>query len=535
MTNKSIYNYAKNAQDDDKLVVASFRGFKTTRKTFFKQVDNLATYLLSMGLKKGDAVTVCLPNFPSAVVAMYAINKAGGIVNVLHPLTPPKALRENLEGKNCKILFYFDNFCKKAQNELSNWQGKVIVCSASDYLKGIEFFGMSVRDIFHPSRYLPSKQFILYRKTIKNNKLKANFPEIKGEDVCLYLNSGGTTGSPKTVKISNKALNELAPAVSSLCREKRPGDSMLMVLPFFHGFGIGVCVHHSLYAGMKIVMVPSFNPKAINSIIRRERVTHLCGVPNMFDKMMKERNFRGKYLSNLKNAYSGGDSLSSEIKEKFDKILEEYGGKARLVEGYGLAETIAVSVSNTLWDNQPQCLGKAVLNNKAIVLSNDDIPLPCGEVGELAISSPSMMDGYLEGEDPFVFYEGEKYVKTGDLASISEDGHIYFHGRKKRMDVISGVNIFPLEIERAVNKIDGIKESCAVVKKKNGKKYIKIYITLVEYKNQKEYYTSIIIESLKKSFTKYAIPKEVEILHEMPRTALNKIDFISLQAKEDEE
>ena len=110
---------------------------------------------------------------------MYAINKAGGIVNVLHPLTPPKALRENLEGKNCKILFYFDNFCKKAQNELSNWQGKVIVCSASDYLKGIEFFGMSVRDIFHPSRYLPSKQFILYRKTIKNNKLKANFPETK--------------------------------------------------------------------------------------------------------------------------------------------------------------------------------------------------------------------------------------------------------------------------------------------------------------------------------------------------------------------
>ena len=532
MTNKSIYAFAKESQSDNKLVVATFRGFETTRKTFFDQVDRLAESLVLGGLKKGDVVTICLPNFPSAVVAMYAINKAGGIVSVLHPLTPPSALKESLVSKSCKFLFYFDKFCKSAVAELECWSGKVIVCSASDYLKGIEQIGMRLRDAFHPSSYLPSDKYVSYRNLIKNNKDKIDFPEVSGEDVCLYLNSGGTTGTPKTVKISNRALNELAPAVSSLCREKKPGDSMLMVLPFFHGFGIGVCVHHSLYAGMKIVMVPSFNPRAINSIIRRERLTHLCGVPNMYDKLMKEKNFKGKHLANLKNAYSGGDTLSFEIKEKFDKIVSEYGGNARLVEGYGLAETVAVCISNTLWDNVPQCIGKTVLNNKAIILGEDNKALPKGTVGELAISTPTMMEGYLEGDDPFVNIDGVKYLKTGDLASISDDDHICFRGRKKRMDVISGVNVYPLEIEQAVNKIEGIRESCAVVKVANGKKYIKIYITLVDYNFSKSYYTNRIINELGKTFTKYSIPKAIEILDEMPRTPLNKIDFTALAERE---
>ncbi len=526
----SIYEFIKNAQTDGKLPVTSFRGFRLNREDFFRQVDAVAGWLQSHGFVPGDVAAVCLPNFPSAVVAIYAVNKIGGVVNVIHPLTPPMALRDKLQKLDCDFLFYFDRLCPKALEELTVWNGTTIVCSATDYLKGIEFFGMRIYNSFNDAKFLHKGAFVRY-SAILRQKILPEEVKVKGESDCLYLNSGGTTGTPKTVRISNKALNEMAPFVSSLCREKQPGDSMLTVLPMFHGFGIGVCVHHSLYAGMRIVMVPAFNPKRINATIRREKVTHLCGVPNMYEKMMAQKNFKGSYLKRIKNAYSGGDALTAAVKNRFDSIVASVGGKAKLIQGYGLAETIAVCCSNRLWDDAVGSIGKPVGDNDIIVLDDKGVETAVGTVGEMAVCGSTLFNGYLEGGEPFVTHNGRKYLLTGDMAYLGEDGNYYYKGRKKRMEVVSGVNVFPSEIEELVSSINGIKNCCAIGKTVNGKRIIKLFIVLDEYAESPEAYTNIIFNKLANSLTKYSIPREIEQVDELPLTPLNKVDYKALERR----
>ncbi|NCA68184.1 MAG: long-chain fatty acid--CoA ligase [Clostridia bacterium] len=464
------------------------------------------------------------------------MNRIGAIISVLHPLMPAKGLVEALKKTNTKVLIYFDRFYFNSRAELMDNKIKVILASATDYLQGIQLFGMKIYNRRNNKliKELPEcdNAIEFYTNIMSQKHMSAGDVDIKGDDVCLYLQSGGTTGVPKTIEITNYALNSIAAKLVKLTDGYIPGvDSMLMVLPIFHGFGIAVCMHAILACCTRVVMVPAFNPKKINKIIKREKVTHIAGVPAMYDKLTKCKNFRGKYLKNIMNAYCGGDVLTDEIKARYDSIVESCGGKSRLYQGYGLAEAIAVCSSNTSRGEKAGSIGLPMEGIKFKVIDDKGKQLTVGNKGELCIAGDILMKGYYgesQSECISVDSEGTRWLSTGDYGYIDKDGYIFFSGRKKRIVIISGINVFPFEIEKEVNTLEEISCSCAVASQKEGKKIIKLYVELNEGYVLDQVLKNKIITTLKSKMMKYSIPGEI-IEQKLPRTPLAKIDYRKLE------
>lgn len=533
--NQSIIDYIQEGlKGTDNIPLLSFQGIFVSKDKFFKDVDVFARYLNSIGIKRGDTVTICLPNFVSAVVAFYAINKVGAKIAVLHPLITASGLVQEIKKTNSKLLIYFDRFYTKNHQELKNI--KTVVVSATDYLNGIQWLGMKIYNSSNNKsiKKLPdffNKSVEFYEDIIKSNY--PSFEEIKvsGEEVCLYLPSGGTTGIPKTIEITNYALNSISDKIIKLTGDITSGkDSMLMVLPIFHGFGIAVCMHTALSNGIRVVLVPAFNPKKINRIIKTEKVSHIAGVPAMYEKLINCKNFKGKHLSNIMNAYCGGDVLASGIKERYDKTVAKYGGKSRLLQGYGLAESIAVCTCNTLKYEKEGSIGRPMDGIKVKIIDEDGNTLRENVKGELCISGDTLMKSYYKEdscESIFTDSEGVKWLKTGDYGYIDNEGYVFFAGRKKRIIIISGINVFPYEIEREVNEFAEIKNSSAIETIIEGKTAIRLYVELNEGYILDNALKSKIINRLKTKFMKYYIPKDI-VEYNIPLTTIGKIDFNKL-------
>ncbi len=537
--NQSIIDYIKEGlKDAADIPLMSFQGIFIAKTRFYSDVDKFAGYLAAIGVKKGDSVAICLPNFPTAVVAFYAINKVGAVISVLHPLMPAKGLAEALDKTKTKVLLYFDRFYFKSRAELLEKNIKVILASATDYLKGIQLFGMNIYNRRNNRLLSELAEFCgenpsaeLYRDIMKKQYGDYSPVEVSGDDVCLYLPSGGTTGVPKTIEITNYSLNSIAAKIIKLTRDVRVGvDSMLMVLPIFHGFGIGVCMHTILAHGMRVVLVPAFNAKRINNIIRREKVTHLAGVPAMYDKLTKCSNFAGSHLKNIVNAYCGGDVLSEDIKQRYDEYVANCGGSSRLYQGYGLAEAISVCSCNTSYGEKAGSIGRPLdgIRFKAVDPKNNDLGI--NTKGELCIAGDIIMKGYygeLQSDCISVDEEGVRWLNTGDYGYIDEEGYIYFAGRKKRIIIVSGINVFPFEIESEVNNLDEVSCSCAAAAIINGKVAIRLFLELNDGYTLTDELKAKIMLALRSKFMKYSIPKEI-IEQKLPRTPIGKIDYKKL-------
>ncbi len=518
-------------------VAMTFQGLSVTYGRFFDDVDKFAAYLAHIGVKKGDSVGLCLPNFPSAVVAFYAIGKLGAIASVLHPLMPAEGLIKALNRTHTKILIYFDRFYFKCRDKLQENNIRVILASATDYLSGIQLLGMRIYNLANDRRIaalpecskdMPTTKF--YRKVIKRAYPQAQKARTDGSEVCLYLPSGGTSGEPKIVEITASALNSIASKIFGLTSGTELNkDSMLMVLPIFHGFGIAVCMHTVLSHGLRIVLVPAFRPESINRIIKRDKVTHLAGVPAMYDKLMKCGNFAGNYLKNIKNAYCGGDVLPEEIKERYDSAIARYGGKGRLYQGYGLAEAIAVCCSNSSKGEKSGSIGRPMEGIRIKAVGEDGRTLAPNQKGELCVAGDTLMKGYYgeEKSECLIDTDGTRWLATGDYGYIDEDGYVFFSGRKKRIIIVSGINVFPLEIEKEVNAMEEIGCSLASRMRLNGKSAVRLYIELKEGFSLDDKLKAKIVAALKNKFIKYYNPHEI-LETKLPRTPIGKIDYLKL-------
>lgn len=264
-------------------------------------------------------------------------------------------------------------------------------------------------------------------------------------------------------------------------------------------------------------------------MIRKYNVTFFAGVPVMFKKMMEQKNFRGKHLAKLKDLWCGGDVLTESFVEHFDIILEKYKSSARLFRGYGLTEVASVCAANTFENYRPYSCGKPIPNTKIEIWDDDNNPLAPNTIGEIAICSPSVMKGYLNEINGFVHKGKEKWVKTGDMGYMDEDGYLYIMDRRKRSIKINALNVFPSEIETLVKQIDVIDETCAVPYHYNDKTYIKLYVTLKDKTYNKEVVKREILDLCRKNLIKYSVPRMIEIIDIMPRTSFGKIDFKNLE------
>ena len=488
----------------------TFMQHKMSRTLLIKHIDNMAGFLHSIGIKNGDKVGIVAPNVPTAVIAFYAINKLGAISNIFHPLVAPLDLIKKLKATDTRVVFMYDLFYKKYKKLLKEYNITVIICSAKDYLDSFTKFIFSIG--LDPIRGIIKDEYTVadFRKEYTS---KVSF----NENACLLHSSG--TDREKTVILTNQDFIELRKKMLKVVGEENfAKETTLVSLPIFHCFGLGVGIHTSLCVGADIVLMPTFNPKAMVRLVKQEKVTTLIVIPSMVKKFISygfNKNFK-----TVKHIYCGGDKLNEQVRKKFNTELHEYKD-INILEGYGLTELTGVCVVNTEKEYREGSIGKPIDGIEALIIDENNNPKGLNVVGELALSSNTMMKSYYDGTKNTFMYNGKEFLKTGDLAKQDEDGFLYFMGRQKETIRIGGTNVFPRDIEDLVAKFTGIKEVICLEKDINNKPYIYLYVQANEETEElKEKIRNVISENM----LKYCMPKEIIFINKWPLNKNGKID-----------
>ncbi len=490
--NKSMYAFMR-AYREKNDEIAVVRGcLKTSFSSLDKEIRRVAAGLYRLGVRKGDVVMCALPNIEQAVSLLYATSLIGGIFSPVHPLLAKSEF----------------------QKEVGLQRPKVLV--VSDVSMGFTTLGGSAKIVFCP--YWLHAYFGL--------PLATKFEEYKGggDIPALYMHSGGTSGTPKTVVFSAKAANALVHnLLSSIPYDFSDKDGMLVTLPLFHGFGLIVGVHASLSTNMKAVLVPKFSGKRALSAIKKNHVTTMIAVPRMIRKLLNEDGFSGDNVKTLANVYIGGDALDSSLAREFNDRMIAAGATAVAQQGYGLTEMGSVCVLNPK-DGDINSVGKEI-NGVDVLLSGENGEV--GDRGELLLSSNQIMTGYLDKNgnvrNNFVRIDGKDYIPTGDLFE-RRGALLYYLGRKKRLIKISGMNVFPSEIERVAGGFDFVRASAAFPISINGKTYIKL---LLEGEISEEQCERV-KKAIAKELSHWHRPEVVECVKTLPRTSIGKIDYKNL-------
>ena len=510
--------------------VAESFGNLVSRKKFFNDVESIAGYLDSKNIKRGDVVTLFLPNTVQSFAAFYAANRIGAIANIVHPLTPPDVLEDILKSTHSKAVFILDILMEKYVSMLRRRNRLVVVCSPSDYAAPLMRPAFKVFEKVKVKTKTPSSTTASYH-TICNLNLRAPKLENNGDDIAVFLHGGGTTGKSKTIQLTSKNLNELAYKLSFFDSPHAPGaECSLAVLPLFHAFGLGVVMHFSMCAGFTCIPMTNFSAEKANRLIKKYNITYIVGVPAMFKKMYEASNFDGPHLSKLRLLWAGGDFISDTFLNSFNSLLEKWHAKGKLYRGYGLTEVSSVCTANIKGAYRDNSIGRPLDGITVEIWGEKRKKLPPNTIGEIVISGSTVMAGYYDSEDDGVYVDkkGRRWVCSGDLGYMDEDGFVFFTGRKKRMIIISGYNVYPNDIENEVLKLDYINEACAVQGYVDSKPVIKLFVSLNQPTDNPDEVRKCIKEYCDSKLERFSRPSTVTILDALPRTRMSKIDFMKL-------
>lgn len=502
----------------------SYYGRNYSFDRVFRWIDALAdNFSAEFGIKKGDTVTLCMPNSPAALIAFYAANKLGAAVNLVHPFIPPEKLRESAEKTNSRLILVYDLY-KCGSYDF----GIPTLVSDSSY-----FMGAAAKVYYKLTNRRTALGYIPFEKYIKNRKNPHVSARKFGEnEPAVYLASGGTTGEPKIIAHNNRVFNVLCCKAEEFLSEPLENYKALYnVLPIFHGFGLCINMHMCMLMRRINIMCIKFSAKMSARQIVKGKANILTGVPTMYLKLLGEKSFTQADLSNIKDVYVGGDRTPQTLINEFNAVLERQGSAARMYEGYGLTETVTVCLVNTLKHHRENSIGYPLSGTKVMIVK-DGAPLPAGEVGEIWLDSDQFMLGYLhEQEAPFAEYGGRKWLKTGDYGWLDQDGFLYFKQRIKNMIKVSGVPVYPSEIEAAAQEAKGVKKVCAVgVPDPVKGQAVRLFVECAPGTDTRAAEEEI-LQICRRKLIVYAVPKEIVFEERLPVNLIGKIDRKSLEER----
>ncbi len=545
-TKKNIYEYLYDSIDkeDYDYIALNYFDNKINYKTFFNYIDQSARALKQLGVKQGDIVSIMMPNTPEAIYVFYACNKIGAVADMIHPLSSSKQLDLYLYENESKILFLVDFDYDKMKDTIENSQVQnTILLSPKESMPPALNIGYTLtREIRqkkpskNDSRYMSWSNFLrkgsLFHDKIKN---KSSY-----DDLAIILHSGGTTGKPKGIMISNYNFNAEMLQCGVNVIDARPADKILTILPIFHGFGLGVCVHTPLCLKIETILMPEFDNNRFYKIIKNDRPNILLGVPTMWEAMMDNHKFKKLDLSHFKYLISGGDSLSVAMENRFNEFLEKHNAKIKVKKGYGMTESVAATCYTFPGYNELGSIGIPMVGNSyRIVDPNTLHEVENGKEGEIWVHGPTVMMGYLknEAETKKVLKRdklGRVWLRTGDIGYIGDNGVVYFTQRLKRMIIVSGFNVYPSQIEEVIASHPDVKK-CSVIGVPHKYKMTvpKAFIVLKDNCDKSKIRVKHEIKQLcKKNLSVYSLPKEYEFRDNLPMTLMNKVDFKKLEREE---
>ena len=525
-------------------VALSYMGCKTDYKTLKNKILQVAAAYVALGVKPGDKVTVCLPNVPQAVYSLYALNYIGAIASMIHPLSAEGEIIFYIKTAGSKFCITLDQFVKKFDEVLAKTGLEKLIVTGAEGELG--FAKKSAYRLFIKKKEQKAikteGKYILWKDFIANGKNRAaEAAHKKDTDPAVILFSGGTTGVTKGIMLSNLNFNALACQTAEMAHYPVRGSKMLAAMPVFHGFGLGVCIHTMMVAGGTSVLVPRFNVKSYAELIIKNRPNFIAGVPTLFEALTRNEYLDKADLSCLKGVFSGGDSLSVELKKKFDKFLKDHNCSVRIREGYGTTECVTASCLTPFDKEKEGSIGIPYPDTYYMICKPGTTePCDCGEDGEICLRGPSVMLGYLDMPEETAntlkkHADGYTWLHTGDLGFMDEEGFVFFKQRIKRMIITSGYNVYPSQIENIIDGYEAVQMSCVIgVKDLYKMQKVKAFVVLKPGYTASEEIKKDILEYCKKHIAKYAMPYDIEFRAELPKTLVGKVAYTVLEKEEAE-
>ena len=538
--NVSLYEHLKERNKDNMDSVAiNYFNKKMTYRYFFGEVNLCAKALRSQGIRPGDVVTICMANTPEAVISFYAINKIGAIANMIHPLSAEEEIKSSLIATNSVMLIAINLSYTKIKEIVDETNVyKTIIVSPGDSMPMMLKFGYYItqgRKVEVPKKS-ESNLFWNDFMTRGRNYTDKVLAKTTKDQPAVILHSGGTSGTPKNIVLTNGNINAVAKQAEIVFYDVNNKDAALAVLPLFHCFGLVVCVHGPMCLGASTILVPQFDAKRFDKILTKYKPTFVPGVPTLFEALLTNKHMDNVDLSFVKYVISGGDSLSVAKNEEVNKFLKSHNCQRNIIQGYGMTETTGPVTFGSMGSDVLGSVGIPLPGNEVRIESIDTREeVPYGEIGEICISGPTVMPGYLDNEKETNDIlekdnKGKIWVHTGDLGYMREDGVIFFTSRLKRMLIVSGYNVYPSHIEEVIMEHEAVL-NCGVIGIPHPYKVQvpKAYIVLNNGIKVTNKIKNDIKEYCEKNLAKYMLPKEYVFRESLPKTMIGKVDYRELE------
>lgn len=519
-------------------IAIEYYGRTYTYRAFYEMIRDTAKSLKSQGVKEGDTIAICMPNTPEAILMFYAANMVGALVSLIHPLSAEKEIQNYINGSGATFLLSLDLVYDKVHNIVDNTCiKKIVIASAGDSLKTIKKFLYKFKNRGTIPKIELTDDIMTWNEFINYGyDYQGEIACLKGaNDPAVILYSGGTSGDPKGILLTNMNFNALALSCHKMIEQSGEGESILAILPIFHGFGLGVCIHTTLGCGMRVVLVPNFNPKDFGKLLHKHKISIVCGVPSLFESLTKTSMGKND-LSKLKSAISGGDFMSKDLKNKVDTYFREHGSNAEIRVGYGLTEASAAICVTPTGEYRESSIGVPFPDTYIKVVrvgTHDEVPY--GEDGEICISGPTVMMGYLNNLEETIqtlqiHEDGRTWLHTGDVGSMDKDGFVYFKQRVKRIIISNGYNLYPSYIETIINSHPDVFTSTVIgIPHPKKVQVAKAYIVLKDgVKPSKDVEKSIRLHC-EKNLARYSLPAVYEFRESLPKTLVGKVAYRELE------
>ena len=523
-------------------------GRRITYRSLLADIDRCAAALTTHGIRAGDSVTLSMPNVPNAIVLFYALSRIGARAVMTHPLSSPTELQHYLTESGSRWAVTMDMFYGRFRDILSETPvEKLLICHFSDYLtsakklgfkatKGrrIDPVGKSDPRIITWRRFLASATPAEPAGTTPAPTPDAQRPDVGG-DVILF--SGGTSALPKGIKLSSANFNALAVSMEAITGIE-PGDSVLAILPVFHGFGLGLCIHTPLTVGAFAILVPEFSARIYIDNLIKYHPSFIAGVPTLFQALLGHPKFARVDFAKLRGAYSGGDSLTPALKARFDEVIAAQGSRVELMEGYGLTECVTACTVSPSRRYRENSIGIPIPGIDVMIADADGTEVPFGTEGEICVTGPTLMQGYLNDAEATASTlrrhdDGRVWLHTADVGVMDADGYLYFKGRKKRIIKVSGVSVYPAQVEQVLEAHPGVRRACVIGTADDYQmSAVKAFVVPADSAVGDDRLRSELLAHCRKHLLRWAVPRSIEFRDELPTTLVGKIAYTQLEQEE---
>ena len=545
---KTMYRciYDNNKRHHNRIAM-EYYGRSFSYKELFTGIDKTAKALGAIGVKKGDIITIAMPTTPETVYLLYAISKIGAVANMIDPRTSKEGIIEYTREAGSKLFITIDLCYSKIKEITAETNVKTIISvSAEESLPtnlrlasraagSVSLLTGKKERIIETDSLMKWKRFL----RLADNASEIN-ENLESSVSVAILHTGGTTGTPKGVVFSNENLNTIAYQYKLSGMHIFPGQRFLNIMPPFIAYGVGAGLHVSFVTGMTCILIPQFDPTKFAKMIRDLKPNHMAGVPSHWGHVIESRELKGVDLSYLITPAVGGDAMNLQLEKNANRFLEKHRAPNHIIKGYGITEECSLAAACINEINAEGSVGIPLPQNIIAIFDPDTgKEMKYYQQGEVCISGPTIMLGYFNNQEATeaiirTHDDGRRWIHTGDLGHMTNEGMLYIDGRIKRMIIRQdGFKVFPPLIEKTICKNTDVSECCVVsVADKDysqGQLPFAFVVLNTHEATPAEQIKKDIIERCQRELPEYAQPIDYQFVKELPMTGIGKVDYRALE------